>query len=332
MGFGAGGTSSRGRLGYFILALAFLTACDSDQVVTTSTTGPGDPSGHSQPEGPERLIGHQIIRGRSGVVMEDLHLSNPDGDCLRIVGSTNIVVRNVTIGPCGGRAIVIERSSGVVVEAMAIGDSRAGIYALNSSGVVVSESLFNDTGRNPIQFDKVTGPGNAITGNLIINLEGSPSTEDSINVYSSGGTEVSPLIVADNFLRNGGSSRSGSGILVGDNGGTHTVVRGNTLINPGQVGIGVAGGRNIVVVDNLVFSESFPWTNVGIYVWDQYESNCGDIEVTGNVVEWYNGSGDPNRFFDAGNCGQVQGWDDNEPADDLATRMRDWMPSVPGSW
>jgi nitrous oxidase accessory protein NosD len=85
--------------------------------------------------------------------------------------------------------------------------------------------------------------------------------------------------VRGNRLSNGGPSGSGSGIMVGDEGGSHIVVKGNTLTNPGQVGIGVAGGQNIRILDNSVFSASHPWSNIGIYVWNQSGGTCSNVEV-----------------------------------------------------
>jgi hypothetical protein len=271
---------------------------------------------------PPAVSGEIVIEDEHDRVLDGVVVSNPDGDCIRIKRSTEIVIRNAIIGPCAGSAIHIQDSRQVAVETSELSDTAAGVYALDSSSISVTDNLITDAGRNPIQYDKVTLAGNLVSGNRIINVEGSPRTEDSINIYQSGGTGASPLVVEDNLVFNGGSSLSGSGILVGDNGGSHTIVRRNTLINPGQAGIGVAGGRNIRVIDNVVYSAPFPWSNVGIYVWDQYESQCMEIEVNGNTVQWLNGEGEVNAFFDAGNCGPVVGWDDNAVTSDLEAVLR----------
>jgi hypothetical protein len=262
-----------------------------------------------------------VVQRESGKGYEHVRVSNPKGACIRIVDASDIVISDAEIGPCSGRAIEIIRSENILIEASSIFGSDGGVYALDSTGVMVKGSIFALTGRNPIQFDKVSGEGNGVIDNTITNDLGSPHTEDSISVYSSGGTEESPLLVAGNTILNGGSSPSGSGILVGDNGGQYLEVRDNLLVNPGQVGIGVAGGTDIRVLDNLVFSESHPWSNVGIYVWDQYDSECGRVEVSGNHVEWYNSSGVSHPRFDAGNCGRIIGWDDNNWTADLRSHL-----------
>ncbi|MCI0426297.1 MAG: right-handed parallel beta-helix repeat-containing protein [Actinobacteria bacterium] len=271
---------------------------------------------------PSPLEGQLRLDRETGVVLDGLIISNPYGDCIRITHSSDVVIRNAVIGPCAGRAIFIQDSSSVVVESSELFDSASGVYALDSTTVIVTGSLISNAGRNPVQYDKVTGVGNKVSGNEIVNEHGAAHTEDSINIYESGGTETSPLTVEDNLVIGGGSSGSGSGILVGDNGGSHQLVRNNTLINPGQVGIGVAGGRNIRVLDNLVFSRSHPWSNVGIYVWDQYETECRAVEVSGNVVQWQDSDGAANALYDAGNCGLVSGWELNEVSSDLEDVLR----------
>jgi hypothetical protein len=86
--------------------------------------------------------------------------------------------------------------------------------------------------------------------------------------------------------------------MLGDGGGSHQLAQGNRLVNPGQVGIGVAAGSEIRVLDNLIYaSDELSWSNVGMYVWNQYES-CGYVEVSGNQVNWTAG----NAFWNGGGC------------------------------
>lgn len=303
-----------------------IAACDGEaEPPTTTFDRPATSLPANTTLAPATTVSHEPldIRGETGREYVGLRISNPNGTCIRIVDSTDVVIRDAEIGPCAERAVEIIRSAGVTVEASSIFGSEGGIYALDSRAVLVSGNILALTGRNPVQFDKVTGEGNGVVDNTISNDVASPHTEDSISVYSSGGTEASPLLVVGNTVLNGGSSESGSGILVGDNGGEFVEVRDNLLVNPGQVGIGVAGGSDIRVVDNMVFSESHPWSNVGIYVWDQYDTECERVEVSGNQVEWYNSSGDNHPRFDAGNCGLIVGWEDNDWTADLRSLLDD---------
>src|SRR5438876_1171416 len=47
------------------------------------------------------------ISGQNGTVIDGVHITNPNGDCLTITNSTNITVRRSEIGPCGGHGINI---------------------------------------------------------------------------------------------------------------------------------------------------------------------------------------------------------------------------------
>lgn len=253
-----------------------------------------------------------VVAGDDGRVIEGLHISNPSGACLRIEGSSSVVVRNSVLGPCGGRAVEIVNSSKVTLDSLQIVDVESGVLALESQTVAVKRTTFKDAGRNFVQFDKVTGPGNIVSDNRGANQLGGSDAEDFVSIYKSGGTSSSPLRVTNNHFSNGGPSASGSGIMVGDKGGSHIVVQSNVLSDTGQTGIGVAGGHHIEVIDNKITSSSHPWSNVGLYVWDQGSDGCSEIEVRGNVVVWRNADGDYNAAWNGGNCGSIHGWDSND--------------------
>lgn len=96
--------------------------------------------------------------------------------------------------------------------------------------------------------------------------------------------------------------------MTGDSGGDWVVVRRNTCVNPGQVGIGVSGGHYIIVEDNEVRSGQFSWTNTGIYVWDWLPDDgrsCGDHTIRSNVSVWTNREGNSNPFWNRKNCSNL---------------------------
>jgi len=281
----------------------------SPETSTTSTTSTTSPS--TVDDSPD-VSGPIVVESERGVTLEGMSISNPDGACVRIEGSSQVTIENSEIGPCGGKAIEIVNSVSVSLDRLTIHDSTSGVYALNSQTVSVTNSSFEDAGRNFVQFDKVTGAGNVVAGNSGTNRLGGSDAEDFVSVYKSSGTPGSPLRIVGNSFRNGGPSNSGSGIMVGDEGGTHILVQGNSLTNPGQAGIGVPGGSNIRVLGNIVFSAAQPWSNVGIYVWNQTGGPCGSIEVRDNRVEWYSANGSANAAWDGGNCGPIAGWDSND--------------------
>jgi hypothetical protein len=262
-------------------------------------------------------VGGLTLSGEDGQVIQGVTISNPDGNCVEIAHSSDITILDSQIGPCGGHAVTIDDSTSVRLEGLTISDAESGVYAHASESIAVVGTIFSDAGRNFVQFDKVTGSGNEISENEGSNRLGQSSAEDLISIYSSSGTEESPLLVVGNDFGGGGPSESGSGIMIGDNGGSDIVVENNTLTNPGQVGIGISGGTDIRVIGNAIFSEGHPWSNVGIYVWNQSDDSCGEIEVRDNRVDWEDPQGAPNPSWDSGSCGEVSGWDDNDWNADL---------------
>lgn len=165
-----------------------------------------------------------------------------------------------------------------------------------------------------VQFNNVNGPGCLIEGNLCENLSGKSNAEDAISLYMSNGTPQSPIIVRANMIRGGGPSKTGGGIALGDAGGSNQLAENNILVNPGQYGIGIAGGANIQILNNKIYAKKNTFTNVGISVWNQYTktSGCNIIVVRGNEVDWTNARGEPNPAWDSGNCGPIEGWDNNK--------------------
>ena len=123
----------------------------------------------------------------------------------------------------------------------------------------------------------------------------------------------------------------GGGILAGDYDGEYVEIRGNILINPGQYGLAIAGGRNHRIIDNIVYApDAFPWSNNGLFVWAQEGSGeCYGHEVRGNRVRYLNKDGVPNAGWNAGNCGDIAGWSDNVFDDDSLT-LDVWGHGHPG--
>ncbi|NOY61680.1 MAG: hypothetical protein GXP10_00765 [Gammaproteobacteria bacterium] len=282
-----------------------------------------------------------VISGESGTVISGLHITNPNGTCLDIKnGASNIIIENSEIGPCKrngiyikqssritirgvyihntkDNAVVVTQSSNVDVTQSTINDVMTGVYAVESEAINVSNNSFlNMQGPYPrgqfVQFNNVTGPGLRINNNTGINELGSSFAEDAINLYKSSGTPADPMQINGNVIVGGGPSASGGGILVGDNGGSNTIMRNNILVNPGQYGMAVTGGRNHIVENNLIFGKQQSFTNVGLYIWDQHNSNCGNITIRGNQVNWTNKAGSKNGVWNKGNCGTITGWSDND--------------------
>lgn len=203
-----------------------------------------------------------------------------------------------------------------------------GVYALNCTGNIVVEG--NEFLGLPdaipghahsVQFNNCTGAGNRIINNTSVMPLGTSEMEDHINLFASSGVSGDPILVDGNVIRGGGPSVTGSGIILGDNGGSYQQASNNLLIRPGQVGIGVASGEHITVTDNTVASDVQAWSAIGIYANEQYGQPVGDITIQGNTVAWLNGAGVTAPRYDAGNVGPIAGWDDNDWFADLATLL-----------
>ena len=245
---------------------------------TTTTLPPSTTTTTTLPPSTGKL---SIGPSDNGRTFTNLNISNPNGDCIEIEGATNVTIKDSVIGPCGHWPSVVGKA----------------IYVLDSYDIDILNNQFVGESRNGVQFDKVNG--GTIVGNSGVWPSGASFAEDLISIYASHNIDV-----LNNVLSGGGPSDSGSCIMTGDANGSFIFVSGNVCTNPGQVGIGVAGGHDITVTGNTITSSSLPWSNVGGYVWDFYGSgSCYNITYANNDVEWYNSSGSRNDFWNGGGCG-----------------------------
>ena len=262
----------------------------------------------------------------------NLNISNKHGPCIIISDSSYVEVLDSNIGPCKGAGIDIKSSSHIQLRGNSVHDTESNgvqtykstnvdiiankfarnsssVYALLSSSLrIKGNSFLNVLGPKPrgqfIQFNRVSGPYNEIICNIAISQMGKGSPEDGISIYRSSGTRDSYLLISSNIINGGGPSNSGGGIMIGDGGSTEYVsATGNILINPGQYGIAVAGGTHINVSNNTIYGRSQPFTNVGLYAWNQNPSQCNDVRMTGNKIYWLNSKNKPNPYWNAKNCG-----------------------------
>jgi hypothetical protein len=267
-----------------------------------------------------------VVDGRSNVTITGMRVSNPNGPCIVVRnGATNVRITGNAIGPCAGHGVEILGSSSVAVvrnnlsgigeTGVKIQDSRVvqartnfvdgaatAFRAIRSSQVEVEfNGAINVRGRYPdgqlAQFDNVTGTGNRIQCNAADLSIGGPDprtatataqvrTEDVINTWQSRGDPGDPILIAYNRLQGGGSF-TGSGIMAGDGGGSHISVVGNRIVDPWNAGVGVAGGSDIRIERNKVFSAQ-PGTvaGEGFYIRNFYPSACTNIVHQNNQIKW----------------------------------------------
>lgn len=265
----------------------------------------------------------------SGDIVRGLWVTRTSGTgpCITIAnGATNWVIEDCKIGPNSDAADTgtgisgLNNSNGTINNNL-FDDIASSFYAVTCTGGIKFHHNYNTRIRGPnfasggargqmVQFNACTGPNNKIMYN--ISDQTSPGylngPEDHINLYASTGTAGSPILVKYNKLRGGGPSPSGGGIVAGDHAGAYVTIDSNILINPGQYGVAVSGGNNHQLLNNKVFGQAFPWSNIGMFIWVYQnpalppEPACFANIITGNRVNWVNSSGAANNFWDPGTC------------------------------
>lgn len=262
------------------------------------------------------------IIATNGQVISRVRVTTSSGDCIVIPpGVSGVVVRDAEIGPCGGGSTAYGKGVDVQSGATNLTITKNWIHH-------VSTGLYANGGINPIDFmnnlvENIAGPfprgqsvqfngvkggsrGSKITCNVSDGTTSIHNVEDHINLYASAGPSTSqPNEVAYNRLRGGSpTSDSGSGIMTGDGGGGgHIWAHHNTIVNVRNVGIGVAGGVDVLVENNRIFMRmpDAQYVNQGMYVWSQGGGTCSGHAVKNNRVNTSSGS-----FWNGGNCGPVE--------------------------
>lgn len=269
-----------------------------------------------------------VLRGQSGITIDgrvirdapaielydcdNITLVDCDLNSVIVGGCRNIRIVNCYIHDSASEGVYLDDCVDVLVQGNRFERIKTGVLAHRSSSVRVIGNFCQDVlgplpGGQLVQFDKVTGKDNVIAHNYAINAIGVSQPEDMVSLYQSHGTADSPILIEHNYLTGDpthGSAKksdSGSGIMLGDSGGSWQLCRHNILISPGQVGIGVACGENIIVEHNLILGQRSDVSNVGLYAWNQYEDEpAGEVTIRGNTVAWVNSAGEDNPYWNGG--------------------------------
>ncbi|MFN0302065.1 MAG: hypothetical protein ACKVQU_17125 [Burkholderiales bacterium] len=289
------------------------------------------------PSGPITLTSGQVVTG--------LHITNPGGPCINGSGVTNVRITNNKIGPCGSTDTGVgvnlyQAGANIRVDHNSFDDIASALYVIQGGNDIVFEQNYVTRIRGPlprgqmVQFNNVRGSGHKVMCN--VSDQTTPGylvgPEDHVSMYASSGTVASPIDIAYNKIRGGGPSQSGGGMLAGDTGSDNVTIRDNILIHPGQYGIAIAGGSNIRLLRNRVYSRTvFPWSNIGAYVWSQYGASCSGNEVRGNQAFYLSRNGVANPFWNAGNCGAVAGESENTWDQGTTTTLTEamWNEQIP---
>ena len=257
-----------------------------------------------------------VFEGLNDTTIADVVISNTTRPCLKLSNCSNVTIKNCTLTNSADVAIFLYRCRNISVENCDISNVSTGVYALESQGIkIINNTVRNVKGPFPrgqmVQFDDVNGMGNRVTNNRCENILGESFAEDAISMYKSSGTPSDPIIISGNLIKGGGPSITGGGIMLGDNGGEYIVAANNILVNPGQYGMAISGGKHIKIINNKIYSKRQSFTNVGLYIWNQNPLVCQNNTISGNYVNWTNSDGTANDGWNNGNCGPVAGWDAN---------------------
>jgi nitrous oxidase accessory protein NosD len=268
-------------------------------------------------------------------------VTSTSGDCITIRSATNVVVRASEIGPCAGNGITVTGGGSVTIEdnyihpehpPAACCDTGDGVFATGTSSLLIAGNVIA-YGEANIEVN--TSNGVKVVGNFLLNPQNSNGSrgqnfqswgatqnvdiennyalssqsasyrmperqEDSINFGLTDG-----ITVKNNYVT-GGHSGSGCGIIADDAANNAQFV-GNVLVDTGQCGIGIADGTTATVQGNRILNRT-PVSGAGntaIYVWKQYSSGCGPVQITGNVAAMVLSPGVFNTYWNGGGCEPV---------------------------
>lgn len=309
----------------------------------TGTASPTEVSGKAA-SGP--------ITAKAGQVIENLHISTTTGPCIVVPsGVKNVVIRNNEIGPCGNDEFGIgvsiqDKASNITVQRNVIHDVSSGVYAAEAQHPIVIDRnfVYNVHGPMPrgqmVQFNTVSGGQgrSKITCNVSDKNYGSGTKayEDHISMFRSSGTVADPIEIANNRIR-GGTSTTGSGMMLGDYGGANIWVHHNTLVWTANTGIGIAGGTNFKIESNRIDNRGdSAATATGLAAsvanFSPNATSCSGHSLSGNrgiSRSWvWGGHGELNKgFWTDGQCGNIASQDNNWEEASLSPAMFDEVPA-----
>jgi parallel beta-helix repeat protein len=254
-----------------------------------------------------------FVTGSNNVTVNNVNIHDTDDAGVTIFYGNNFTVSNNQFARTKSQAIKGQALANMAITHNNAQNVESGVYVAGATGVTVSYNNFAHIQGNPranfIQFNTVTGGSNSIMCNVGIQdaygtAASLDSIEDDISLYHSSGTAASPILVIGNKVKNGGPSKTGGGIMLGDDGGAYITAIDNVVVTPGGYGMAVSGGTNMIMQNNLIYSGYTPIVNNGIAVWNYNPSTvtCDNITVSGNRVNWTNTWGPDTTIWENNTC------------------------------
>jgi len=235
------------------------------------------------------------------VTLQNIKFRNYVDNAINFRHGKNIIIDRVHIRDTGSGdgndngAIRVAFVQGFTVTNSHFEQVTAGILPTRLRGpVVIERNTALNIGRNFVQLDKVKGEQIRVRFNTMERngddlREGALDVEDWISIYKTEGLPNDPAQISYNRARGHGTSHSGAFIILGDGGGKYLIAEGNVGVRPGQVGIGIAGGRNIRINDNIMYSSESEVSNVAYYSANFSDGNlCRYHTIQNNRANWQN--------------------------------------------
>lgn len=247
------------------------------------------------------------LNGQSSVVIENLHF---DG------GADPVFIWRPNEGHNTHVPIMLENCSNVIIRYCDFEDVSEGIALATCNGVTVEYCRMNGLvgpGERVTEAGGHDGPVTEQTGNFLQTIGGSNvhvrnnkiitytsldpwageyirGPEDVISLYGASDSDVMyNQIDATDYFRD-----FGTGTILGDGFGDDCTIAFNTYLNPGQVGIAVAGGYNHLMEGNLIYrdiGQVLGSGNTAAYFWDYNGNGIGGGVVKDNRARFQEGGG-----------------------------------------
>jgi len=266
--------------------------------------------------GPYTKSSPKVWTGISNQTISMLAISNPSGKCISLTNCSNITIQNCKLGSSKEEGVYLYNCTNITVTNCSMDSVSTGVEAVKSTGIKVNyNDVKNVIGPGPrgqmAQFAEVYGGGNSISYNVGENIPGQSNPEDEINMFMSNGLPGDPIRIVGNWIRGGGPSNSGGGIMTGDDGGSNILVQNNILVDPGQYGITIASGNHISIKNNKIYGKQQAFSNIGLSAYKQYPIDCSSDTIMNNEVNFTYMDGQLNNLLNNGGCGDVYGWSTN---------------------
>lgn len=296
-----------------------------------------------KPEEDQKKVGRRItvitktrapfqLVGKKDIEVSGAKFDKGTDGCIRLYNCENILIRRSEFYRClDGITIFMERCKNVLVEDNYFEEIHSGFEAVICENVRFNNnSVKNVVGKRVkengqmidvgtmAQFKYCHGAGNSISYNAYDGIEGVSMPIDIINLFGCKGEPDSPIMIKGNWLRGGGSHKSGGGINIGDGGGSYQIAEDNILVDVGQYGLGISGGNNMILRNNKVYGKRKPYTNVGITACNWYEEypeagKSYNIEISNNEINYTNKDGAAGKsWWVYKNMGKVKGMETNK--------------------